>query len=63
MYQFAQIATTMAVELRLGPPDHSIQDMLIQRLGIFEGTAHDAEYYAVVERMRVYVMCYYVSSW
>ncbi|PTB63265.1 hypothetical protein BBK36DRAFT_1171509 [Trichoderma citrinoviride] len=52
----------MAVELRLGPPDHSIQDMLIQRRGIFEGTAHDAEYYAVVERMRVYVMCYYVSS-
>ncbi|TFA99932.1 hypothetical protein CCMA1212_008354 [Trichoderma ghanense] len=62
IYQFAQIATTMAVELKLGPPDKIIQDMLIQRHETFKGTTHDKEYHAVVERMRVYVMCYYVSS-
>lgn len=57
----------MAVELRLGPPDESVKNILIQQRGTFESTTYNTtyneQYYSIIERMRTFVACYYVSSW
>lgn len=56
------MAVTMAVELRLGPPDESLKD-LIQRRETFEWPTYHENYHSVVESVRTFVACYYISSW
>lgn len=63
IYQFSQMAATMAVELRLGPPDESIRDIMIQQRGSIEWSTYDGNHYSIVESMRTFVACYYISSW
>ncbi|KAL6799301.1 hypothetical protein GGI42DRAFT_327356 [Trichoderma sp. SZMC 28013] len=58
IYQLSQMATTMAVELKL-PPDDSIKDILIQQRGTFD---ENGQYYYIIEKMRTFVACYYVDS-
>jgi hypothetical protein len=54
----------MAVELRLGPPNQSVKDILIERRELLqEGSAYKENWSSIVEMMRTFVACYYVSSW
>ncbi|KAL6889991.1 hypothetical protein GGI43DRAFT_416166 [Trichoderma evansii] len=62
IYQLSQMATTMAVELRLGPPDESFKNILIQQQEIFEWSTCNENSFPVVENMRTFVACYYISS-
>lgn len=57
------MAITMAVELRLGPPDESLKDILIQHRETFEWSTNNENYCSIVETMRTFVACYYISSW
>lgn len=57
------MAVTMAVELRLGPPGESLKDILIQHREAFEWPTYHKNYLSVMENMRTFVACYYVSSW
>lgn len=53
----------MAVELRLGPPEESLKDILIQHRETFESSVYNENYFSTVENMRAFVACYYISSW
>ncbi|KAL7941261.1 hypothetical protein V8C42DRAFT_335230 [Trichoderma barbatum] len=59
IYQFSQMATTIAVELKLSPPDDSVINILIQRQGAFDS---DDQLHSIIERMRTFLACYYVDS-
>ncbi|KAL7931395.1 hypothetical protein V8C35DRAFT_329660 [Trichoderma chlorosporum] len=59
MYQLSQMATTMAVQLKLGAPDDSMKDILIQRRETFDD---NEQYYSIIEKMRTFLACYYVDS-
>ncbi|KAL7919992.1 hypothetical protein ACQKWADRAFT_299840 [Trichoderma austrokoningii] len=62
IYQLSQLAITMAVELRLGPPDESLKGILIQHRETSEWSSHSESYHSIVENMRTFVACYYISS-
>lgn len=53
----------MAVELRLGPPEESLKDILVQHRENFESSVYNDNYFSIVENMRTFVACYYISSW
>lgn len=57
------MAVTMAVELRLGPPGEFLGDILLQHRETFDLSTGNENYYSVVESMRTFVACYYISSW
>lgn len=63
IYQLSQMAITMAVELRLGPPEESLKDILVQHRETFESSVYNENYFFIVENMRTFVACYYISSW